>query len=354
MNDFNDFYAEGAQALFDRGVKEVPRAYIQPQHERPSAAARLVPGKQLPVIDLSRFHGDGRNQVMEELKSACESWGFFHLINHGFPDSSMKAMLEVVRQFFELPAEIKMRFFQKIGTGRKARYGLSFNTELDRVSDWKDFLAHPCHPLSDELISTWPDVPLHYREIATEYAKNVRALALRLLALLSESLGLRESFIYEAFKGHHQLLVINHYPPCPQPDLTLGVRGHTDVYGFTIVQHDDVPGLEVMKDGSWYAVSSIPNAFVINIGDQLEILSNGRYKSIKHRAVVNSERTRFSIVSFYGPSHDATIAPAAEVIRQQPDQKAEYREILFEDYLREFFSRGLDNKFNINSLKIKK
>ncbi|KAJ7189380.1 hypothetical protein O6H91_Y533000 [Diphasiastrum complanatum] len=326
MNDF-DFYAQGAQALCDRGVKELPHAYIQPEHERPSPAS-LVRGKHMPVIDLSRFHGDGRDQAMEELRFACESWGFFHLINHGFPESCMKAMLEVGRQFFELPAEVKMQFFQKKGTGRRTRYGLSFNTEDNRVSDWRDFLSQPCHPLSDEIISTWPHVPVHYREIAKEYAKNVRALALRLLALLSESLGLRESFLDEAFKGHHQLMVINHYPPCPQPDLTLGVTGHTDPYGFTIVQHDDVPGLEVMKDGSWYAVKSIPNAFVINIGDQMEILSNGRYKSIEHRAVVNSEKTRFSIVSFYGPSHDAIIAPAGELIRQKPDQSADYGEIL--------------------------
>ncbi|KAJ7567431.1 hypothetical protein O6H91_02G146700 [Diphasiastrum complanatum] len=352
MNNL-DLYAKGPQALCDQGVKEIPEAYIQPQHERPNSG-KPVHGENLPLIDLSRLNGDGRNQVIEELRYACESWGLFHLVNHGFPQSSMDAMMEVGRHFFELPVDEKMRFFGTKASS-ETRYGVvNFNSDDNRVLEWRDFLFQPCHPLSDEIISTWPDVPLHYREIALEYCKNARALAVRLLALLSESLGLRDSFLNEAFKGHDQLMLINHYPPCPQPDLALGLTGHTDANGLTILQHDDVPGLEVLKDGSWCAVSSIPNALVINLGDQMQILSNGRYKSIEHRAVVNSDKTRFSIATFCGPSYDAIIAPAAELIKQHPTQSAEYREVVYGEYLGQAYARGLEGKFYINSVKIQK
>ncbi|KAJ7523897.1 hypothetical protein O6H91_18G066700 [Diphasiastrum complanatum] len=352
MKNHLDLYATGAQALCDLGVKEIPKTYVQPHHQRPNSL-NIVRGKQLPLIDLSRLCGDGRNQVMEELRFACESWGFFHVINHGFPQNSMNAMMEVGRQFFELPLDVKMRFFHPKPTN-VTHYGGSFSSKDECVSNWRDYLVHPCLPLSDEIVDTWPDLPPRYREIAKEYSKNVRVLALKLLALLSESLGLRESYLDETFKGHVQLMNINHYPPCPQPDLTLGVNGHTDPNGITILQQDDVAGLEVLKDGSWYAVNPVPNSFVINMGDQMQIISNGRYKSIEHRGVVNSEKTRFSIAAFCGPSYHAIIAPAAELIKQRPDQSAEYDEVVYGEYVRQIYSKGVNGKYYIDSVKIQK
>ncbi|KAG9441642.1 hypothetical protein H6P81_017496 [Aristolochia fimbriata] len=108
----------------------------------------------------------------------------------------------------------------------------------------------------------------------------------------------------------NQALQINHYPPCPNLDLTLALGAHTDPNCLTVVQHDQVSGLQIIEDGSWFDVPALPGAFFVNIRDQLQVISNGEYKTLVHTAVTNYKRRRVLIPSFYGPSLDALIRPA--------------------------------------------
>ncbi|KAJ7530339.1 hypothetical protein O6H91_15G090100 [Diphasiastrum complanatum] len=342
-------YDVGVQALCDRGVQKIPDKYIIPEHDRP-CAGNVVSTGHIPVIDMSKVHGVERAKVLQQMRCACEEWGVFQLINHDFPENSMQSMMEIAHQFFELPAETKMQYYCS-NPSSATRYGISYNAEKEKRFDWRDFLFQPCHPLSDELVSTWPDVPPSYREIARKYAMNIRTLALRLLAMLSESLGLYGEYLAYALKEHEQKMLINHYPPCPQPDLTLGVSGHTDPNIITVLQQDEVGGLQVLRDGLWVAVHPIRNAFVINMGDQMQIISNGKYQCVEHRAVVNSARTRFSIASFYGPSLDAIICPAPQLIDQ--DHPPQYHEVIYGDYLKAFRAKGPNKKAYLQSVLIK-
>lgn len=112
----------------------------------------------------------------------------------------------------------------------------------------------------------------HGREIVSNYCKEVRELGLRVEELISEGLGLEKDTVERILGQQGQHMAVNYYPPCPEPELTYGLPGHTDPNALTILLQDhDVAGLQVLKDGKWLAVNPIPNAFVINIGDQLQV-----------------------------------------------------------------------------------
>lgn len=103
------------------------------------------------------------------------------------------------------------------------------------------------------------------------YSKEARALALRLLEAISESLGLERSHMVTAMGRHAQHMALNYYPPCPQPELTYGLPGHKDPNAITLLLQDGVSGLQVQRNGRWVAVNPVPNALVVNIGDQLQV-----------------------------------------------------------------------------------
>lgn len=110
------------------------------------------------------------------------------------------------------------------------------------------------------------------REIVSNYCKEIRELGYRLEELLSESLGLEKDHIKKVLMEQGQHMAVNYYPACPEPELTYGLPGHTDPNVLTILLPDQqVAGLQVLKDSKWLAVNPIPGAFVINIGDQLQV-----------------------------------------------------------------------------------
>ena len=106
-----------------------------------------------------------------------------------------------------------------------------------------------------------------------EYCTSVRGLVLKLLEAISESLGLQKDYNVKAIGKQAQHMALNYYPPCPEPELTYGLPGHTDGNLITILLQDDVPGLQVLRKGKWVAVNPIPNTFIVNIGDQMQVTS---------------------------------------------------------------------------------
>ncbi|XP_024544272.1 flavonol synthase/flavanone 3-hydroxylase [Selaginella moellendorffii] len=138
------------------------------------------------------------------------------------------------------------------------------------------------------------------------------------------------------------ILRSNYYPPCPNPDLALGMNGHTDSGGLTILFEDQVGGLQARKGDLWYDLKPIKNAFIVNIADQLEILSNGKYKSIEHRVLVQPDQTRLSIVAFCNPSRDAVIGPLPELIDEQNPPL--YKSTLYQEHITNVYTKYLDGK----------
>lgn len=113
-----------------------------------------------------------------------------------------------------------------------------------------------------------------YREVCEKYAEAVEKLSFKLLEFISRSLGLPAEYFSSKFQDHTSFLRLNHYPPCPEPELALGVGRHKDAGALTVLVQDEVGGLQVRrKDGEWIGVKPIPDSFVINVGDCIQVSS---------------------------------------------------------------------------------
>ncbi|KAJ4711768.1 Oxoglutarate/iron-dependent dioxygenase [Melia azedarach] len=318
-------------------VKNVPSNYIRPVFDRPDLTDVQKSDASIPLIDLQGLHGPRHSDIVKQIGLACQNDGFFQVKNHRIPDTMINNMLNISKTFFKLPESERLKSYSD-DPSKTTRLSTSFNVKTEKVSNWRDFLRLHCYPLED-YVHEWPSNPPSFREDVAEYCTNVRGLVLRLVEAISESLGLERGYIDKALSKHGQHMALNYYPPCPQPELTYGLPGHTDPNLITILLQDDVPGLQVLRNGKWVAVNPIPNTFIVNIGDQMQVLSNDRYKSVLHRAVVNCDKERLSIPTFYCPSPDAVIGPARELIDE--DRPAVYRSFTYAEYYDKFWNRGL-------------
>ncbi|KAD4178464.1 hypothetical protein R6Q59_022063 [Mikania micrantha] len=316
-------------------IDKVPSNYIRPISQRPNL--RHVFHDSIPLIDLSHLYGPNRCHVVDQIGRACREYGFFQVKNHRVPESTIANMMQIARDFFKLPEEERLKIYTDDPT-RTTRLSTSFNIRTEKIANWRDFLRLHCHPLQD-YIHEWPTNPASFRDHVAEYCRSVRGLALQLIEAISESLGLDRNYISRQLGKHGQHMALNYYPPCPQPDLTYGLPGHTDLNLITILLQDHVPGLQVLRKGHWIAVDPVPNTFIINIGDQIQVISNNKYKSVLHRAVVNCDEERISIPTFYCPSPDAVIGPAPELVTD--DEPAVYRQFTYGECYNKFWNRGL-------------
>lgn len=127
---------------------------------------------------------------------------------------------------------------------------------------------------------------------------------------------------------------VNYYPPCPRPDLAIGITPHTDASALTLLmQFDTNGGLQVLRDMKWVTVPWPSETLLVNVGDLLEIMSNGRLKSPWHRAVTHVEKERFSVALFYNPPSREEIEPVKSVDKSNQD----YKKVVVADYLQHFY-----------------
>lgn len=142
----------------------------------------------------------------------------------------------------------------------------------DTVLDWRDYFDHHTLPPSRRDPSRWPHFPADYRRVVAEYSDRMASLARDFMGLVSESLGLPTRRMEDAIGEFYQNITISYYPPCPQPDLTLGLQAHSDIGVITLLVQDDVGGLEVLKDGQWVAVQPLADdAIIVLLADQTEV-----------------------------------------------------------------------------------
>ncbi|XP_047070028.1 flavanone 3-dioxygenase 2-like [Lolium rigidum] len=316
----------------------LPEGYARPEHDRPRLAD-VRTDTNIPLIDLA---SPDRHRVIAEIDQACRTYGFFQVINHGISEELLEKVMAVGLEFFRLPPEEKAKLYSD-EPSKKIRLSTSFNVRKETVHNWRDYLRLHCHPL-EEFVPDWPSHPETFKEIISVYCREVRLLGLRLLGAISLGLGLEEVYVEKVLGEQEQHMAVNYYPRCPEPDLTYGLPKHTDPNALTILLMDPhVSGLQVLRDGAkWIAVHPRPNALVINLGDQLQALSNGAYKSVWHRAVVNAEQERLSVASFLCPCNSAVIGPAPKLVGDGEDPV--YRSYTYDEYYKRFWSRNLDQE----------
>ncbi|CAL8176308.1 unnamed protein product [Prunus armeniaca] len=302
-------------------LNNVPSAYgftINPNDE----ADPNNPGFAIPIVNMSPQDLQNNSQ-----KSSMTSSKF--AINHGVPESLMKAMIEACHGFFSLPDEEKNEFKSGNDVLEMFKYGTSYNLALDKFLLWRDFFKVRVHP---EFYSLYK--PACFSEVSMEFSKRAREVALEITRAISESLGLEPNYIHNVMNMDRgiQMLAANYYPPCPQPEHAIGIPHHTDHGLVTLLIQNEMKGLQVEHNGKWLTVDGPPNGFFVNLADQMQILTNGKYKRVMHRATVNNKATRISIAIPHGPSVDTVVAPAPELLEKE-GQAPKYLAMNYKEYI---------------------
>lgn len=248
----------------------IPAEFIRSESEQPAKTTYKDAVAEIPTIDISDADED---KVVRLMSDASREWGIFQIINHGIPDDVIAKLQSVGKEFFELPHDEKMKCGKEPGSNSYEGYGTKLQKEVEGRKSWVDHLFHIVWPPSAINFRFWPSNPPAYREANEEYAKYMREVVEKLFGGLSKGLGLVPHKLKEGAGGDEAVFMmkINYYPPCPRPDLTLGVVAHTDLSALTILVPNQVPGLQVFKDERWVDVKYIPNALIVHIGDQIQV-----------------------------------------------------------------------------------
>ncbi|KAJ8438134.1 hypothetical protein Cgig2_033013 [Carnegiea gigantea] len=254
--------------------KTLPDSYVLPPGERPGDTS--VPPCKIPIVDLSKVAGHDRANAIEQIMQAAVKFGFFQVINHGIRKELLKDAMSVFTEFFELPFKDKSHLYSEELNENCRLYTSSYNYAREEIHYWRDCLKHNCR------------------------------LGSRILDLICEGLGLEPGYFANGLSGE-AFLVVNHYPPCPDPSLTLGLPKHCDPNLITLLLQGNVPGLQVFVDGECLLVEPCPDAFVVNIGYQFQVISNGMMRSVEHRVVTNAETARTTAALFIKPSKNAIL-----------------------------------------------
>ncbi|WVZ69956.1 hypothetical protein U9M48_018669 [Paspalum notatum var. saurae] len=270
----------------------------------------------IPVIDLSGLDaGDEQRSrtTMAQLHDACKDWGFFWVENHGVDAALMDEVKRFVYAHYE--EHLEPKFYAS-----DLAQNLPLAAAADKV-DWEAtyFIQHrPRDTAAD-----FPEITPAYRETLDAYVAQVVALAERLGECVSLNLGLAGAHVARTFAPPFVGTKFAMYPACPRPDLVWGLRAHTDAGGIILLLQDDaVGGLEFFRQGRqggdgggqyWVPVGpTVGGRLFVNIGDQIEVLSAGAYRSVLHRVAAGRRGRRLSVATFYNPGPDAVVAPASE------------------------------------------
>ncbi|KAF5190165.1 2-oxoglutarate (2OG) and Fe(II)-dependent oxygenase superfamily protein [Thalictrum thalictroides] len=337
------------QELANKELKDIPDRYVRSELE----SGDVVPidnSIEIPVFDLSKLLDQqvGNSNELAMFHSACKDWGFFQLTNHGVPEEIIEKMKSDTMEFFNLPFEEKKAYGQM--PNHMEGYGQAFVMSEEQKLDWSDMHFLIANPLINRDMRFWPKTPTSFRETMDKYTKELRKVTISLIGLMAKNLGLEPEKLTTLFEDCIQGVRMNYYPPCPHADKVLGISPHSDGTALTLlIQVNQVQGLQVKKNGKWVPIKPIPGAFVVNIGDVLEIMSNGIYKSNEHRAVINSHKERLSIAAFHDPEFGTIMGPLPDLVK---GDREKYRTVSQADFFRLVINNKLDGKSSLEVMKI--
>jgi len=277
---------------------------------------------EIPVLDLTPLIAvEDTAALARAFAKAYGETGFAYIINHGIDPALRAAIFEASRQFHALPEGAK----QAIALDRNHRGYIAINTSTDVNSDLaevtkpnqsasfmmmrEDAEADPAVYLSGP--NQWPDLP-GFRETCESYVEAMSGLGRKLMGLALDAIGVEDHGILAAFDTPTLWLRLLHYPPQPAqaPDDLYGSAPHKDFGCLTLLAQDDVGGLQVQTPaGNWVDAPPMADAFVVNVGDMLHRMSNGKLLSTPHRVINTTGKERFSVPFFFDPHVSTEIAP---------------------------------------------
>ncbi len=288
------------------------------------------------MIDVGPLVGRSGDQseVARQIDEACRSLGFFYVIGHGVPAALLERLEAAARSFFAKPDERKSAIAMAHG-GRAWRGWFPIGGELTSgVPDRKEgvYFGEELVPDDPSVVAgmplhganLFPDEPADLRPAVLEYLEALRALGHRLLAGVALALGLDDDWFHRHLTSDPLVLFrIFRYPP-DTTDVTgdWGVAEHTDYGLLTILLQDTVGGLEVRTPDGWIDAPPIPGTFVVNLGDMLDRMTSGRYRSTPHRVRPSADTDRLSFPFFFDPGWDAEVLPIPLAGKPPPDDAA--------------------------------
>ncbi|BAT84342.1 hypothetical protein LR48_Vigan03g130300 [Vigna angularis] len=342
----------GVRGLVDSGIKKVPRMF----HSGIDITENIATDSKLsvPLIDLQNIHTNPalRKEAVTKIRSACQEWGFFQVINHGIPIPVMDEMIDGIKRFHEQDPEVRKQFYSR---DLKHKFLYYSNTSLykDKFANWRDTVGcsmAPNPPTPEEL----PEV---FREIITEYSKEAMTLGCTIFELLSEALGLNPSYLKDLNCAEGLFIQGHYYPPCPEPELTLGTTTHTDTAFITILLQDQLGGLQILHDNQWLNVLPVDRGLVVNVGDVMQLITNDKFSSVYHRVLANRGGPRVSVAAFFSNnSHDLekgitkVYGPIKELLSKE--NPPIYRNTSIGEIMAHHFAKGLDGNHALNPFRL--
>ncbi|HLJ64304.1 MAG TPA: 2-oxoglutarate and iron-dependent oxygenase domain-containing protein [Stellaceae bacterium] len=304
--------------------------------------------ERIPLVDIAPLlgaDGEAKKRVAQEMGRAASEVGFLYVTGHGLGASAIERLLARAAAFFALPQEVKQQYY--IGLSRahrgyvppgEERFSYGAETRIDRKEAFDlsiDLPADdPDHLIGYRMLgpNQWPREVPGFREDVGAYYGAVTALGRRLFQGFALALDLEEDYFDRYLTKPPSQLRLVHYPATPNPatNTDWGISPHTDYECFTIL-HATTPGLEVVNAaGQWIEAPPLPGAFVINIGDMMEALTNGRFIATPHR-VRTVPQERYSFPLFCSLDYRTVIEPLPQCVR--PGEAPRYPRFVAGDHL---------------------
>ena len=280
---------------------------------------------KVPIIDIHALvtNSDDILQIGIELRNACTNHGFFYIKNHGISEQLQHKLEHLTHRFFELDEQAKLQISMSKG-GRAWRGYFPIGNELTSGKpDLKEGIYFGAE-LHKDHVKVKTKTPMHganlfpntlpeFRRVVLQYMDELIELGHHLMKALAISLGLPKLFFREKYT-HDPLTLfrIFHYPPPQIPSFgnaEWGVGEHTDYGVLTILKQDNIGGLQVKSKSGWIVAPYIPGTFICNIGDMLDRMTGGYYRSTPHRVINKSGKSRYSWPFFFDPNWDVVVEP---------------------------------------------
>ncbi|GAB4831551.1 hypothetical protein Ancab_005560 [Ancistrocladus abbreviatus] len=342
----NSLFVPSVCELAKQTLDAVPPRYLRSNEE--ISAVPTDRSLQVPVLNMeSLVNGD--EAELKKFHSTCQEWGFFQLVNHGVSMTLMEKIKEDIQEWFNMTPEEKQKYWQT--PGDYEGFGQTFVQSEEQKLEWADLFILVTLPKHYRNPHLFRKLPLPFRDDLEDYSYEVKKLAMKLLEVVAAALKLDKEYLKDLFEEGKQAIRVNYYPPCPAADKVIGLSPHSDSVGLTILlQLNETEGLQIKKDGLWIPVKPLPGAFVINVGDILEMITNGTYRSIEHRAMINPSKERVSVAAFHSPGLNADISPAQSLVT--PETPARFKRIIVADFFKGVFSRPLGGKSYLDLMRV--
>ena len=275
----------------------------------------------LPIIDLAQLdRPQERAAFYAHLREVARNIGFFYLVGHGVPNAQIQTVLQQGKAFFEQPLTQKQQINMLYSphfrgyTGPKEEYTQAKPDGREQIDIGAELPLWPNRPSDKPWLqlqgpNLWPEGLPEFKPTILHYQQNMRAVAIRLLRAFLVALGQDEHALDDLIADPPvHLLKLVRYPTASSEADTQGVGAHKDTDILTLLWQDKVGGLQVETDTGWVDVPYVPDSFVINIGEILELATNGYLRANVHRVVApHSGQDRYSICYFLAPNLDSKV-----------------------------------------------